>query len=76
MSAFCASCAEEAADLVSVMLDERRALLCGACNDEHPRSGRWAFEGGADRAPRCSLQGSKRRGRSIAGQVATAPGAK
>ena len=46
MSTFCASCTDEATDLESVMLDERRVLMCGACREEHPRSGRWSFEGG------------------------------
>jgi hypothetical protein len=52
---FCASCLEDRHSLRPVMLNDIRVLLCAACNDEHPRSGRWSFEDGGE--PSCGMQG-------------------
>ena len=51
MKPFCASCLAESSDLERSYLTERPVLLCSCCRDEHPRSGRWSFEGGKDRGP-------------------------
>lgn len=50
--AFCAMCVVETTRLVQRPLGRGDALvwICGACDGEHPRAGRYAFES-ADRAP-------------------------
>lgn len=45
MADFCAICTEESADLCARPLGRGRALVkvCADCDEEHPRSGRYAF---------------------------------
>lgn len=41
---FCAICTEERPGAMRV-LDGRRVFVCERCDTEHPRSGRYSFEG-------------------------------
>lgn len=45
---FCAVCTEESSTLTKQPIGRGGALVwvCNACDDLHPRSGRYSFEGG------------------------------
>jgi hypothetical protein len=64
---WCAICLAEAGDLEpdDIDGDGREVLVCGPCREEHPRSGRYAFdEAGASAAPRSvAPRDGNRRGR-------------
>jgi hypothetical protein len=62
---FCASCLAETDALAAEVVDGRKVLICVPCREEHPRSGRYAFdEAGASAAPRSvAPRDGNRRGR-------------
>lgn len=47
MTAWCAICADDqTTDLQIILLDGKHIAACLACRTEHPRSGRYDFNGG------------------------------
>lgn len=69
MEPLCAICVSRPAfDFVELDGDGERYPVCSACSDEHPRSGRYSFEGGkADARLQPGGDGTKRTPRRATG---------